>query len=64
MEERNLPNFPLLFEQIAHFLHEVKPLSPEQEEQRKLAVEAIEVVGKTIYPPHGICNSQPRIPIR
>ena len=60
MEEKNLPNFPLLFERVAHFLYSFKPVDPQQVEAHRVACEALEIIGKTIYPPGGICDSQPQ----
>ncbi len=60
MKEKELPNFPLLFERIAHFLYEVRPVGPLQVKDHKMACDALEIIGKTIYPPGGICDSHPQ----
>jgi hypothetical protein len=60
MKEKGVPNFPLLFERVAHFLYEVHPVGAQQVKDHKMACEALDTIGMVIYPPNGICDSQPQ----
>jgi hypothetical protein len=62
MEKSDLPNFPLLFERVAHFLYEVKPVGVRQKKDLRMAKEALKTIVSVLYVGPGHCNARPSIP--